>query len=204
MQLAEQELACNTLTAKVHFGGGNRGCLGVVYTNAKYLNKTGVTWTVPASTDAYPTFATNAINDEKKLAISEFIRDEHGIKVVDAVQELLKNQLIDAIDEDYILELRQGIQECNGCTLINLLTHVRPNYATMDDLVFNAIMKAFTEPLDMDLPINKYFIKQEDAHLLSSDSDNPITNVAMVLQLTTYISATGIINRSFIKFKRQG
>lgn len=88
--------------------------------------------------------------------------------------------------------------------MLNLLTHVRPNYATMDDLVFNAIMKAFTEPLDMDLPINKYFIKQEDAHLLSSDSDNPITNVAMVLQLTTYISATGIINRSFIKFKRQG
>ena len=48
---------------------------------------------------------------EKKLAISEFIRDEHGIRVVDAVQELLKNKFIEAIDENYILKLKQGIHE---------------------------------------------------------------------------------------------
>ena len=54
---------------------------------------------------------THATDDEKKLVISEFIRDEHGIEVVDAVRELLKIQLIEAIDEDYILELKQGIQE---------------------------------------------------------------------------------------------
>ena len=108
MQLAEQELARNTLTAKVHFRGGQRGCLGEVYTNAKYFTEAGVNWTVPVSQGAYPTFAAYATNDEKKLAISEFIRDEHSIKVVDAVRELLKNQFIEAIDEDYILELKQG------------------------------------------------------------------------------------------------
>ena len=36
----------------------------------------------------------------------EFILDKHDILVVQAVEELLKNQLIEAIDEDYILELR--------------------------------------------------------------------------------------------------
>ena len=85
--------------------------MGVVYTPTKYFAETGFNWTVPTSLGAYPTFPTNASDDEKKLAISEFIRDEHGIKVVDAVQELLKNQFIEAIDEDYILELKQGIQE---------------------------------------------------------------------------------------------
>ena len=89
MQLAEQELARNALTAKVHFGGGQRGCLGEVYTNAKYFTEAGVNWTVPVSQGAYPTFAAYATNDEKKLAISEFIRDEHGIKVVYAVREFL-------------------------------------------------------------------------------------------------------------------
>ena len=59
-----------------------------------------------SSSVAYPTFAAYATDDEKKLAISEFIRDEHGIKVVDAVRELFKNQSIEAIDEDYILDLR--------------------------------------------------------------------------------------------------
>ena len=96
---------------------------------------------------------------EKKLAISEFIRDEHGIRVVDAVQELLKNKFIEAIDENYILKLKQGIHEWNGHTLLDLLTHVCTTYATMDDLVYNNIMKRFAEPTDKELAIDKYFTK---------------------------------------------
>ena len=90
MKLVEQELACNALTAKVHFGGGNRGCLCVVYTAIKYHTETGVNGTVPATQRAYPTFVANDTNDKKKLAILEFIRDAHGIRVMDTVQELLK------------------------------------------------------------------------------------------------------------------
>jgi hypothetical protein len=202
MQLAEQELARNALTAKVHFGGGNRGCLGVVYIAAMYHTETGVNWTVPATQRAYQTSVANATNYEKNLAISEFIRDKHGIRVVDAVQELLKKQFIEAIDKDHILELKQGIQEWNGCTLLDLLTHVHTNYAAIDDLVYNEIMKGFTEPPNMDLPIDKYFTKQDKCQLLASDSDNSISDTEMVLQLTTYMCATGMINRSVTKFKR--
>ena len=137
MRLAEQERSRNALTAKVHFGGGNRGCFGVVYTDAKHLMETGVNWTVLATQSAYPTSVVIATNNKKKLAITEFIRDKHGIRVVDAVQELLKNQFIKDIDSDFILKLRQGIQEFNGCTFLNLLLHVRTNYTALDDLVYN-------------------------------------------------------------------
>ena len=73
----------------------------------------------------------------------------------------------------------------------------------MDELVYNNIMKRFTEPLDMDLPIIKYFTKQDECMLLASNSDNPIKGAAMVLQLTTHMAATGMINRSITIFKRQ-
>ena len=202
MQLTEQELARNALTSKVHFGGGSRGCLGVVYTAAKYLTETGINWTAPPIQGAYPIFVTNATDKKKKLAISEFIREKHGITVVDAVQELLKNQFIEAIDEDYILKLKQRIQEWNGRTLLSLLTHVFTNYTIMDDLVYNETMKRSAEPPDMDLPISKYFIKQEECPLLTSDSKNAITNAAMVLQITTHMSDT-IINISTTKYKHQ-
>ena len=159
MQLEEQELARNALTAKVHFGGGTRGYLGVVYTPTKYFTETGIHWTVSTNQGAYPTFPTKTTDDEKKLAISEFIREEHDIRVVDAVQELLKNKFIEAIDENYILKLKQGIHEWNGHTLLDLLTHVCTTYATMDDLVYNNIMKRFAEPTDKELAIDKYFTK---------------------------------------------
>ena len=113
----------------------------------------------PLTQGTHPTFATNATDNEKKLAISEFISDEHGIKVVDAVQELPKNQFIKAINKDYILELKQGILKWNGRTLLDLLPHVRTNYTAIDDLVYNKITKRFAKPPNMDLPTNKYFTK---------------------------------------------
>ena len=73
----------------------------------------------------------------------------------------------------------------------------------MDDLVYNNIMKRFAEPPDMDLPIDKYFTKQDKYMLLASESDKPISNAAMILQLITHMAATGMINRSVTKFKRQ-
>ena len=39
--------------------------------------------------------------------------------------------------------------------------------------------------------------------LLASNSDNPISNAAMILHLTTHMAATGMINRSVDKFKHQ-
>ena len=73
----------------------------------------------------------------------------------------------------------------------------------MDNLVYNDIMKRFSEPPDMDLPIDKYFTKQDKYMLLASDLDNPITDTSMVLQLNTHMAVTGTINRSVTKFKRQ-
>ena len=39
MQHLEEELVANALTAKVRFGGGKKGCMGVIYDNAKFCIK---------------------------------------------------------------------------------------------------------------------------------------------------------------------
>ena len=178
--------------------------MGVVYDNAKYrIESGGADWEVPESQGAYPNFPANATNDEKKAIISEFILDEHDILVVDAVEELLKNQLIEAIDEDYILELREGRSGYSGRTLLEILKHLRAEYAAMDDVVYKELMARFREPPDMDVPIDKYFRKQEECQLISQDSDDPITEKGMVIQLTTHLSETGLINKQVTKFKKQ-
>ena len=73
----------------------------------------------------------------------------------------------------------------------------------MDNLVYNDIIKIFSEPPDIDLPINTYSTKQDECYRLANDSDNPITNAAMFPQVTFHMAATGMINRSVTKFKRQ-
>ena len=88
----EEELADNALTAKVRFGGGKKGSLGVVYDNPKFrIESGGIDWTVPKEQGAYPTFPDGASDDDKKRIISDIMLDEYDRKVVEAVQDLLKN-----------------------------------------------------------------------------------------------------------------
>ena len=39
----------------------------------------------------------------------------------------------------------------------------------------------------MDLPIDKYFAKQDECRMLVADTENPITVATMVLQLTQHM-----------------
>ena len=158
---------------------------------------------MPATQGAFFTFPSGADDDTKKQIIAKFLKDEYDIQVVDTVEELLKNQLIEAIDEDYILELKEGISEYSGVSLLQILEHLKTEYAPMDDIVYGALMKRFREPPNMDAPIDKYFRKQEECHLLSQDSEDPITDKGMVVQLTTHMGETGLINKSVTKFRKQ-
>ena len=162
----------------------------------------GQSWTVPATEGSYPTFAANASEDEKKREISAFIQREKGIKTVRAVEELLKNMFLESIDEDYVVELKDGLREYDGRTLRDLLGHVK-KYGKMDDAVHAKIMEDFRKAPNMDLPIDKYFAKQEECKKLVADTDNPISDAGMVLQLTQHLGRIASLNRKVVKFKKR-
>ena len=164
---ARRELCRNALAVKCSFGGGKYGTLGLVLEDSVYQAETGVLWTVPASQGSYPNFSQRSTDLQKKAAIAEFIQNEGDIKKVNIVEELLKNQFIDCIDESFIMELRQGIREYDGVTLRDILLHVFANYGRMDDHLVNKNMDKWREPPGMDLPIDVYFAKQEECQRLA-------------------------------------
>jgi len=198
----EQELGRNALAIKVPFGGGKKGCLGVVYSDAKFLAEAGQAWTVPATQGSYPTFPVGATDQEKKAIISKFMLHENGIKKVETVEELLKNMFLAAIDNDYVVELKQGISEYDGCTLRELLAHYK-KYGKMDDTVHSKIMETFREAPDLDVPVDKYFAKQEECQKLVIDTDNPINDAAMVLQLTQHLGKNASLSKLTVRFKKK-
>ena len=111
--------------------------------------------------------------------------------------------MIEAVKEDYILELKEGLSEYSSVTLIKILEHLRVNYALMDDMIYNELMTCFCEAPDLDVPIDKYFRKQQECQLLPQDSTDPITEQVMVIQLTTLLGASGLIFQAVTKFKNQ-
>ena len=84
----------------------------------------------------YPTFSAGATDDNKKRKVAEFINRETYIKIAELVEELLKNQLLKAISEEYIMELRQGVLQYDGVTTSEFLDHIFSNYAR----IYNALI----------------------------------------------------------------
>ena len=159
MQCFEKELASNALRTKVRFGSGQKGCLGVIYSQMKFQVEAGVQWVVPKTQGAYPLLGVKPTNDEKKATISRFMMYKHNIIVVEAVKDLLKNMLTEDIDEDYIIEFKDGLSEYSGVKLITIIEHIRTEYASMDDVSYKELMDNFRDSPNMDAPINKYYRK---------------------------------------------
>ena len=98
-------MARNARAVKSSFGGGKHGHEGLVLRDATYAQRAGVLFVVPASKGAYPTFAAGASEDEKKVAIAEFIVSEQDILKAETCGDLLKNQLREAVEDKYLHEL---------------------------------------------------------------------------------------------------
>jgi len=199
----EQELASNALTMKVSFGGGKKGSLGLVFSAAKYLAEAGQDWIVPASEGPFPLFTPNMTDLQKKARIADYLVKEYDLKVVTSGGHLLKNQFLDAVPEEYILELKQGLSEYNDVSLLDLLKHLRDEYAPMTEVIYMGLLANFREAPNLEEPIDVYFAKQQECQLLTADSMDPISDNAMVMQLTTHMGQCGLINTAVTKFKRQ-
>ena len=76
------------------------------------------------------------------------------------VEELLKYQFLEAIDEEYIMWLRQVILFYDSVKLLDLIGHVFNDYAKIDNLLVIKNKKEFEEPTDLTYPIDVYFMKQ--------------------------------------------
>ena len=199
-----EELYRNALSSKSPFSGGNHGHLGACMDIVTYTIKTGgAAWTIPVSGGMFPNFPARADDDEKKRIIAEFVRDESGIKIAEATINLLRNQLLEAVDEDYYMELYDSVYRYDRINPIDFLEHILKYYAVIDDDVLERNKNEFDEPPDMSLPIDVYYRKQERCRQLAADGQVPISEADMVLKLQVHMGQSGIVNGAYTKWKRK-
>ena len=172
---------------------------GITYT----IETGGATWTVPATSGMFPTFPPNSNDATKKRIIAEFVRDETGIKTAEVTINLLRNQLIEAVDEEYYMELYDNIFRYDRVNPADFLAHILKYYAVIDDDVLEANKKEFEEAPDMSQPIDVYFRKQERCRQLATDGSVPISEADMVLKLQIHMGKSGMVNGAYTKWKRK-
>ena len=65
------------------------------------------------------------------------------------------------MDEEFIMELRQGVLSYDAVSLSELLNRFFNNYTKIDDHLMLKNKKEFEEPSDLPHPIDVYFRKKK-------------------------------------------
>jgi len=147
------------MAIKSPFRGAQHGHLGSVMIYALYQTKASMPWYVPLTKGLYPTFPPGATENEKRNATATFIIDEKGIKTNEIMEYLLKNQLLEAVDPAYYMELEHPIFKYDKVTVNQMISHLFDNYANIDDQLLESNQELYKEAPDLSQPIDVYFQK---------------------------------------------
>ena len=118
------------------------------------------------------------------------------------MQDLLRNQVLAAVDEDYYIDLSHVIFQYNRQLVRNLLDHLFENYVKIDDQLLETNREFCMESPDLSKPIDVYFRKQEKCTKIATDGDVPIGEAYMVLKLQLHLAKTGMVNSAYTKKKK--
>ena len=199
-----EEMGRNALTAKVSFGGGKLGCVGIVYKDNLYKKESGnVSFIVPASEGAYPDFRGLTTIDQKKQKISQFEKTEEDILITEAVMRISRNMMLEAVEHQFsLLELKEGMAMWDNSTVIEMLDHLFTEYGQMTAKEINRNKKRFQEEPILSQPaaLDIYFHKQQECQKISLDSPKHIDDDDMVAMLVEHMEMGDLAAKAY-KFK---
>ena len=163
IDLLEEELLAIAASITTPLGGGNNGHAGILMEDAEYLATFGVAtvFTAPANPGVYPAGPFPAGSRKEREA-----EHEKEIEVYETylgVAEGLKSLIRQAVDEDYILELRAEKIGYLRVTAKEMLTHLRTRWGSADFVDKCALLNELNAPWNVAEVPTVYFNRVEKA-----------------------------------------
>ena len=129
---AHKQTIKNALKVKSIFGGGTTGHVGMVTKQEKFLKRRGtIEWKVPVSKGMYPIFPAGATPERKRQIAGEHVRTEEYILTAEVTEKLLQNQLLKAVDDDYLCALKDPLIDYEQYTTLQLYEYLYENYGVL-------------------------------------------------------------------------
>ena len=158
----EDELTAIASSFHSELGGGLHGHAGLIKSDADYdLIAPGTPFVFPANPGVYPAGAMTTAQRPQREA-------EHKALIVQfqtciGASKGLKDLILKSVEEDYLLELRSvGIGYLN-VTPLQMLTHLRNRWGTMDYVNITALLAECDTPWNAAEVPEKYFNRLDEA-----------------------------------------
>eukprot|EP00957_Ditylum_brightwellii_P204314 15338640-Ditylum_brightwellii.AAC.1 len=165
----------NAATIQSSLGGGAHGHIGIVMEPTMYFN-------LSATAYAPPTAPARVMLPGNASSQARYDKDNWHRKDLDtfenhiAMDDVLKKQIQEAVDDVYICQLRHKYSTFLGVMAGDVPDHLMDRYGQIKtaDLVANG--DKYNQPMDISQPIDAYFACIDDCIQHESDGKTPNTS----------------------------
>ena len=191
----EEELVQIAVVIPTSLGGGELGHAGLIIEPTEYeKHSNGIPFNRPTQPPVIPT-----INQSDDKRIIERTHNEK-IRIFNlylGVDQGLKDKILESIDEEFLLELRQGIIGYQKITARQMIDHLRKRGGGLDHTDVMKIRKERDEPWNCTENPAAYFARVErNIHLLSLVMPTPIVTdmTERTMAVLAALSESGMFN----------
>ena len=179
IDILDDELTAIASSFPSELGGGLHGHAGLVKNDADYeIFAPGTPFVVPANPGVYPLGNIPAAQRGQREAEHKALQTQFQTCI--GASKGLKDLILQAVDEDFLLELRaEGIAYLN-VTPLQMLTHLRDCWGTMDYVDIASLLAECDTPWNAAEVPTKYFNRTEKARRQLARANVQIDERAML------------------------
>jgi uncharacterized phage-associated protein len=194
IKLAQRQLSANAAAIPSLNGGGAHGHMALTLTPAAYSDLTDVPFVIPVAPPADPVPGTTQPHITENNRIHQRDIAIHSLYV--AVNNALRQQLLDAIPRVYVRDIEHEVYAYSHITCLDLLTHLWTTYGTISATDLKENIQSMYKPWNPADPIETVFHQLADAIAFSIAGDDPITETAAVRAGYDVFEHSGIFPRA--------
>jgi hypothetical protein len=198
-----QMLYGNAASLQSPLGGGQHGHIGIIMSTVLYATLSNQQYDTPADPGlppVPPARATGAIIEENRIsyASERKIYDNHT-----NMDDALKSQIIDAVNDVYLSEVRNKYTGYLGVTTRDLIDHLLDRYGKITASDIEECKKRMNEPIDATQPIDVYFQRIDDCVQYAADGHVAYT-IDQILQTAYHgVSTSGMYHDACKEWRKK-
>jgi hypothetical protein len=185
------KLKINAASIPTILGGGQHGHLGLVLSPATYLTVANVAFNRPGNPGIHPHIPPGSTAAQIQEINRQHQADVKTWKECNNTDTALKNQLIQAVDEQYIKSLHNRNTGYVTSTTWHILDFLYTNYGNITPAELLANTEKLQEPYNPSEPIESLFTRFEDAMEYADAANRPFTEVQILEYALLSILKTG-------------
>jgi hypothetical protein len=198
-----QTLYGNAASLSTTLGGGAHGHIGIIMTPPLYATLTATPYAAPMDPGALPNIPHNASTATRELLRTEHHEERRVYDNHNNMDDALKAQVIDTIQDTYINEMRNKYTGYLGVTTRDLLDHLLDRYGKITPADIEECKRRMIEPIDSTQPIDIFFQRIDECVQYAVDGQVGFSAEQILQTAYHAVSTSGYYNDACKEWRKK-